>query len=282
MGELVGMTPQENNQTASFRSFSSSPYRSAKHSSYFDAYDLLFEKYVGRNIVFLEVGVLDGGSLFMWRDFFGPQARIIGVDLNPDALKWANYGFEIYIGDQSNPEFWGRVKNKLGNIDVVLDDGGHTYLQQISTLENLAPIVNDGGLIVVEDTHTSYMNGFGKQKYSFMRYTYKLSDQINRRFGAFNELNSQETFHHIQIFESIVALHIDRSKARQSWPVENHAGLAQAVDFRHEESPQKDFLQKLRFSKKLDFSSLALSKKIVSKLEGRGIISGIKLRKFFE
>jgi len=278
----VAMKPEENCQAASLRSFTSSPYRSAKHSTYFDTYDLLFEKYVGKEIVFLEIGVLDGGSLFMWRDFFGHQARIIGIDLNPDASKWINHGFEIYIGDQSDPEFWKRVINEIGNFDVVLDDGGHTYLQQISTLENLAPAVNDGGLIVVEDTHTSYMHGFGSQKYSFMKFIYRLSDQINMRFGAFNEPNAQRIFHHVQIFESIVALHVDRSKTHQSHPVENHAELAQAVDFRSEVSPQKDFLQKLRFSKNLDFSNLRLTGKIVAKLEARGIISGIQLRKFFE
>jgi hypothetical protein len=44
----------------------------------------LFEKYKNTKITFVEVGVLGGGSLFIWRIFFGPEARIIGIDHNPN------------------------------------------------------------------------------------------------------------------------------------------------------------------------------------------------------
>ena len=42
-------------------------------------------KYVNKKIVFVEVGVADGGSLHMWRSYLGKKARIIGIDLNPIA-----------------------------------------------------------------------------------------------------------------------------------------------------------------------------------------------------
>jgi hypothetical protein len=67
--------------------FNASPHPSYKHTTYFDVYDELFGSYQERNITFVEVGVLNGGSLFMWREFFGPNARIIGIDLNPEAKK---------------------------------------------------------------------------------------------------------------------------------------------------------------------------------------------------
>jgi len=50
------------------KKFDESFYRSEKHSSYFHAYEKLFSKYVNKKITFVEVGVLNGGSLFMWRD----------------------------------------------------------------------------------------------------------------------------------------------------------------------------------------------------------------------
>ena len=109
-------------------------------------------------------------SLFMWREFFGPEARIIGIDLNPNAKKWEKDGFEIFIGNQSDRNFWAEVVKEVGNFDIILDDGGHTYEQQIVSVECLIDFVNDGGMIVVEDTHTSYMNGFGRRKYSFINY----------------------------------------------------------------------------------------------------------------
>ena len=83
----------------SYKAFIKSPYKSIKHTTYFDVYDELLSKYRNKKITFVEIGVLSGGSLFMWRKFFGRKARIIGIDLNPVAKKWTKHGFEIYIGD---------------------------------------------------------------------------------------------------------------------------------------------------------------------------------------
>ena len=41
-------------------------------------------------------------DLYSCGEIFGPKARIIGIDLNPSAKKWTKYGFEIFIGDQSD------------------------------------------------------------------------------------------------------------------------------------------------------------------------------------
>ena len=65
--------------------FLQSPYFSTKYSSYFDTYDKIFSKFINKKITFVEVGVLNGGSLFMWRKYFGKKARIIGVDNNQSA-----------------------------------------------------------------------------------------------------------------------------------------------------------------------------------------------------
>ena len=135
--------------TLSYQAYVKSPYRSVKHSTYFEIYDDLFKKYRGKNITFVEIGVLGGGSLFMWREFFGPEARIIGVDLNPNAKKWEEEGFEIFIGSQSDETFWKNFRETVGMVDVVLDDGGHTYEQQIVTTEMLLGNIKDCGLLVV-------------------------------------------------------------------------------------------------------------------------------------
>ena len=87
--------------TASLREiYDSIPYLSIKYDTYFPVYEALLQKYIGCEFTIVEVGVFNGGSLFMWRKFFGPKARIIGVDLNPDALEWEKQGFEIIIGDR--------------------------------------------------------------------------------------------------------------------------------------------------------------------------------------
>ena len=113
----------------SLEAFNSSPKPSSKHTTYFQVYDQLLDPYRGKNITFVEIGVQNGGSLHMWRQFFGPHARIIGIDLNPDATSLREDGFEIFVGSQSNPTFWKNVLAEVGQIDVLLDDGGHNYLQ---------------------------------------------------------------------------------------------------------------------------------------------------------
>jgi hypothetical protein len=116
-----------------YESYRKSPYLSVKHSSYFQVYEAVLNKYRNKAIMFVEVGVLSGGSLFMWRDYFSEPARIIGIDLNPVSKRWEKDGFEIYIGSQSDVNFWDELFKSIGNVDVVLDDGGHTYEQQIVT-----------------------------------------------------------------------------------------------------------------------------------------------------
>ena len=134
--------------------FYNSPYKSIKHKSYFATYENLFSRFIGKEIVFVEVGVLNGGSLFMWREYFGNQARIVGIDNNPEAMRWKEHGFEIYIGDQSDINFWKSIVSKLGKIDILLDDGGHLdYQQSVTLFENINNI-KDNGLIVIEDTHS--------------------------------------------------------------------------------------------------------------------------------
>ena len=92
--------------------FEISPYGTTKHSHYFEIYEKYLSKYRNKKCTLIEVGVLNGGSLFMWRKFLGAKARIIGIDLNPDAQKWERNGFEIYIEDQSSIQFWKKIFQK--------------------------------------------------------------------------------------------------------------------------------------------------------------------------
>ena len=250
-----------------YRSFSKSPYKSIKHSSYFDVYEKLFDRYRDKPVVFIEIGVLNGGSLFMWRDYFGKQAQIIGIDLNPEARRWQEHGFDIFIGDQSNPSFWDQIITKYPQIDVVLDDGGHTYEQQIMTTEILKAHIKDSGLIVIEDTHTSYQNGFGFKSVSFLKYVQKKMDQLHYRLKSLNKKASEKDIWNIQSFESFVVFEIDRQKIKnKTVEVTNQGKTIQAHDFRY---TQNKFTEGyINFAKK-HFKFLEKSK--VTRNLGRGI-----------
>lgn len=214
-----------------------SPRRSIKHTTYFAAYDDLLSNYRGKPITFVEVGVLGGGSLFMWREFFGPDARIIGVDLNSAARKWENDGFEIFIGSQSDPAFWQDFTAKVGSVDILLDDGGHTYDQQIITFEAMIGNIRDGGILIVEDTHTSYMSGFGPRRYSFMRFVAHQVDRMNARFGPFDGPNAERRFWSVRIYESIVAFVINHeASSLRSEATDNGGEDDAAIDMRMTDS----------------------------------------------
>lgn len=228
------------NHSPSYDSFMASPEPSYKHTTYFNTYDRLFNGYRGKPITFVEIGVLNGGSLFMWRNYFGPEARIIGIDLNPEAQKWQDDGFEIFIGSQQDPDFWDEFLQSVPEIDILLDDGGHTYLQQIVTAEMVMKHINDGGMLVVEDTHTSYMKGFGDARMNFMNYVLQTMHRINSRCGAFTPAQKDRRVLSVEVFESIVAFKIDRGQSlMESKPVWNQRPDAEAAarDYRHESEP---------------------------------------------
>ena len=233
--------------STSYQSYLKSPYKSIKHSTYFECYDHFFESFRHKKITFVEIGVLGGGSLFMWQDYFGPEARIIGVDLNPNAKKWEENGFEIYIGNQSDVGFWTDFKSKVGGIDLILDDGGHTYEQQIVTTECLLDSLNDGGLLVVEDTHTSYMDGFGPKKYSFIEYVKNKIDSINKRFEKLSDMKAEKRFWSIEIVESMVAFKINTKASNlPSKQIDNGGEDDLAEDYRFEDNSSFKALNNLQ------------------------------------
>lgn len=232
---------------STYASFLKSPRAAFKYSTYFPVYDRLFSPWVGRTFTFVEVGVFNGGSLLMWRDYFGPQARIIGIDFNPDARRLEADGFEIFIGNQADPAFWRDVIAAVGPIDVLLDDGGHTFEQQIVTVDSVLPAIRDGGLVVVEDTHTSYQHTFGGPSgRSFVGWAKNVADGINHRFSDFANRRREETIFSVAFYESIVAFEIDRALASSpSLPAVNLPLDPSIRDFRYADSRSVGFLKRL-------------------------------------
>lgn len=225
--------------SSSYKSFLKSKYRSIKYSTYFEIYDHIFNHYKKKKIKFVEIGVFDGGSLFMWRDFFGDQAEIVGIDLNPEAKKWEKYGFKIFIGDQSNPVFLKSIFDKLGKIDILLDDGGHTNEQQIVTTNVALNYIKNGGLLVIEDCHTSYMKRYGNpSSFSFMSYAKKNIDDINYRFFSkknFNSIGYNRVFS-MSFYNSIVVFSINDAKCKTSIFLNNNGITSDPKDFRYDKT----------------------------------------------
>jgi hypothetical protein len=156
-----------------------------KWEPYFAVYDQYFEKYRNTSPVFVEVGVYKGGSIKSWIDYFGPNAKIYGIDIAPLIDKVE--GASIILGDQSSGEFWDKTLPIIGDIDCFLDDGGHTMEQQIITFLKVWPKIKNGGVFICEDTHTSYYPGHGgsyknsmnKNSTTFIEFAKQLIDGLH-------------------------------------------------------------------------------------------------------
>jgi cephalosporin hydroxylase len=64
----------------------------------------------------------------------------------------------MFAGDQSKPEDLLKVMRdpSVGMQDVIIDDGGHSMKQQLTTLRTLLPWVKPGGILIMEDLQSTY------------------------------------------------------------------------------------------------------------------------------
>ncbi len=95
-----------------------------------------------------------GASLRMWKQFF-PHAQIFGVDIQDKSFVDEDR-ITTFVGDQSDPDSLIAIANKIGTLDVIIDDGSHRSPHILTTFETLFPLLSDGGIYAVEDTQTSY------------------------------------------------------------------------------------------------------------------------------
>jgi len=108
--------------------------------------------------ILLEIGVLKGGSHRAWKELF-PNTRVVGIDIDPTIAE-ANKDIEIYTGDQKDPIFLNQVIKTIGKPDIIIDDGGHSRSQQVSSLIHLWPSLVSRGLYIIEDLETSFLDNY--------------------------------------------------------------------------------------------------------------------------
>lgn len=152
-----------------------------KWDHYFDVYEKYFSKYVGEQINILEIGISHGGSLQLWKKYFGDKVNIFAIDINPQCKKLEEDRVKIFIGSQEDKSFLQQTLQELPDLDIIIDDGGHTMSQQIVSFENLYLKVKEGGLYLVEDTHTSYwyeFHGGLRKANTFIEYSKSLIDSL--------------------------------------------------------------------------------------------------------
>ena len=205
-----------------------------KWQHYFEIYDRHFLHYRGTDVHIVEFGVSQGGSLLMWKDYFGPDCKIYGVDINPDCSQFADDQVQIFIGDQEDRTFLKSLAGKIPRIDILIDDGGHTMKQQINTFEELFYKVEENGVYLCEDLHTSYWYGFGggyKKSDSYIEYSKQFIDYINAWHSKTSRLSVNEftrSVHSLHYYDSILVI----EKRAIVEPVHLHTGTQLFPDYK--------------------------------------------------
>ena len=154
----------------------------SKWRHYFEIYDRHFSRFRGGEVHVLEFGVSQGGSLQMWKHYFGPRCRVFGVDINPQCKRFEEDRVEVIIGDQEDRQFLRSLLALMPKIDILIDDGGHTMGQQVATFDELFPHVDANGVYLCEDLHTSYWPEFDgglRKSGTFIEHSKSLIDQLH-------------------------------------------------------------------------------------------------------
>jgi len=134
-------------------------YRSDKISyRYLDRYDPILQPWVGRPIVLLELGIHEGGSLLLWRDYF-PLGAIVGIDIKLPQGFDPTERIHVFEGSQTDLEFLTRVANQVApeGFDIIIDDASHIGRWTKAAFWHLFDNhLRADGLYVIEDWGTGY------------------------------------------------------------------------------------------------------------------------------
>jgi len=180
-----------------------------KWTHYFPIYEVFFRTYVNKPILIIEIGCGRGGSLQLWKKYFGPHARIVGVDINPDCKAFEEDQINIRIGDQNDPVFLRSLIDEFGTPDLILDDGSHVMEHIKTSFSVLYPLLDRNGVYLVEDLHTAYWEEFGgglRRDGTFIEFSKNLVDELNAEHarGALESTEFTRGTSSIHFYDSVV------------------------------------------------------------------------------
>jgi hypothetical protein len=217
MGDFVGnigdVPPEERTATPMHRAFYENTGTIVhKWRGYMQHYDRHLSRYRNSPVRVLEIGVFKGGSLQMWRRYFGEQAVLFGIDIDPGCQRYNDVAGQVRIGSQSDAKFLMSVLTEMGGIDVVIDDGSHVASDQRASFKTLFPVLDPNGVYICEDTHTAYWRGIYEGGYArpttFIETAKKLIDDLHGEFHS-RPLSNEEanrTISGVHFYNSMVVI----------------------------------------------------------------------------
>lgn len=187
-----------------------------------------------RPLRFLEIGVSEGGSLEVWRQYFGPEAVIHGLDIDPlCAFVVPGTVARVHIGSQDDGDLLRQVVEEMGGVDVILDDGSHVASHQRATFDVLWPLLSEGGMYICEDLHTAYWPGYEGGLHrpgQFISVAKALVDGMHRWYARMPDTRLHRSGQHevgaVHFYDSIVAI----EKTRRRPPTWTKSGTGTKED----------------------------------------------------
>jgi len=166
---------------------------------YLPIYEKTLSPLRGKDIRFLEIGVASGGSLSAWGQYFGPQATIVGIDVDPACGRYEDAARRrfVRIGKQQDPAFLHSLVAEFGPFDAIVDDGSHRASHMIDSFRHLfVSGLVPGGAYIVEDVHTNYWRKFRDRRRSFVDVVGAIIDLMHAHYtqghGNFASRNDRE------------------------------------------------------------------------------------------
>jgi len=152
-----------------------------------------------------------GKSLDLWdRYFTHKDAQIFFMEYDAicaEKLHLSRPRVSVDAGDQANVTVLNSfIEKHGGNFDIIVDDGGHTMVQQITSLVNLFPALSSGGLYFLEDLQTSYMEQYGGgylNEKTTIEYIKRMIDGLYGQGSAtelIEQVRSIHCFHELCVF----------------------------------------------------------------------------------
>ncbi len=176
----------------------------------------------------------------MWRQFFGPYARLVGIDTNPNAKACEDHLTAIRIGDQTNPAFLDSVMAEFGPVQIIIDDGSHMMPHIHQTFAHLYHHrqFDPNGVYVVEELHTAYFPEFGggyRREGSFIETAKGQIDELHAHHarGAFRPTPFTGATLSMHIYDSLVIYERGRRVPNQSMMADSSGARAVRIVFRN-------------------------------------------------
>jgi SAM-dependent methyltransferase len=159
-------------------------------------YDGLFKNKRYEKIRIAEIGILEGASILMWKEYF-VNAEIYGFEYDKDFIdnfknKYNNDRITLIDIDVCDKESIKRSFSKLNiQYDIIIDDSTHLFEDQIRFIENSYQYLKPGGILIIEDIfkyydEKDYINRLSPILKYFQDYYFVELDHNNKNSSGWN------------------------------------------------------------------------------------------------